>query len=60
MRRWIPALLACATLFVAPAGAGALPFEHPRDFKGAAMVSGTEGWAQTRRGLYWTSDGGQS
>jgi photosystem II stability/assembly factor-like uncharacterized protein len=60
MRRWIPTLLACAALFVAPAGAGALPFEHPRDFQAAAMVSGTEGWAQTRRGLYWTSDGGQS
>jgi hypothetical protein len=24
------------------------------------MVSGSEGWAQTGRGLYWTADGGQS
>lgn len=58
MRRWIPALIACAALLVAPVGARALPSVVSQEFRAAAMVSGAAGWSQTDRGLYWTTDGG--
>lgn len=55
-RRLLP-LLAIAISLLVPATAVARP-EDPRDFEAAEMVRGTEGWAQTFRGLYWTTDGG--